>query len=187
MPNSNFYRGIRKTEIDMRQEVINFLDGSYPEIPKKQPAILRRMRRDSDDNLIPCACVDDVTGEPDKDTFCLPCYGEGWYWDEVYLDVYKVIIKSDVGNALRERAIAPSLANIPIVVFYADYAETITKDDKIVELRLDNAGNIVQPAKRTAVYRIATLFPFRADNGRLEYYKIATYEEDIRFLNGASG
>jgi hypothetical protein len=171
----------------MRQELINFLDGSYPEIAKKQPVILRRMRRDSSRNLTACACVDEVTGEPDKDTFCINCYGEGWYWDEIFLDAYKVIIKSDVGNALKERVVAPSLANVPIVLFYTDYGETITEDDKIVELRLNNAGGIVSPYERVAVYRISTIFDFRADNGRLEYYKVATYKEDIAYLNGPDG
>jgi hypothetical protein len=122
-----------------------------------------------------------------NNTLAHNCFGEGWYWDEIFLDAYKVVIKSDVGNALIERTTAPSLANVPIVLFYTDYAETITRDDKIVELRLNNAGDIVRPYQRMAIYRISAIFDFRADNGRLEYYKIATYEEDVRFLNGADG
>ena len=186
MPNYDFYNISRRSEVDLRREMTNFLQGSYPEIPKKTPAVLRRMRRDSNDNLIECGCVDDVTHEPDKDTFCW-CFGEGYLWDEIFLDVYKVIVKSDVGNALKEAWLPPGLSNVPITLFYTDYAETITEDDKIVELRLNNAGEIVKPYKRIAIYRINTLFPFRADKGRLEFYKIATYQEDIKFLNGPTG
>jgi hypothetical protein len=187
MPNNNFYKNTTRTEIDMRKEMTNFLQGSYPEIAKKMPAILRRMRRTTSGTLTDCACVDDVTGEPDKDTFCGLCFGEGYYWDEIFLDVYKVVIKSDVGNALKEQLASPSLWNIPVVLFYTDYAETITEDDKIVELSLNTAGEVVEPYQRVAVYRINTLFDFRADEGRLEYYKIATYKEDVKFLNGPNG
>jgi len=187
MPNNNFYKGITRTEISLRDEMTNFLQGSYPEISKKIPAVLRRMRRTDSGGLTACACVDDVTGEPDKDHFCGFCFGDGYYWDEIFLDVYKVIIKSDVGNALKEQLASPSLWNIPVVLFYADYSEVITEADKIVELNLNTAGEKVKPLRRTAVYRINTLFDFRADNGRLEYYKIATYKEDVKFLNGPGG
>jgi len=186
MPNYNFYKNTRRTEVDLRREVTNFLDGSYPEIAKKIIVILRRMRRDSSGNLTACSCVDDVTGEPDKDTFCY-CFGEGYLWDEIFLDAYKVVIKSDVGNALREDVISPTLLNIPIVLFYTDYSEVITEEDKIVELQLNTAGKLVKPYRRIAVYRINTLFDFRVDEGRLEYYKIATRKEEVKFLNGPVG
>jgi len=187
LPNTNFYTGITRTEPDLRKEVTNFLQGSYPEIAKKMPAVLRRMRRTASGGLTACVCVDDVTGEPDKDHFCAVCSGEGYLWDEIFLDVYKVVIKGDAGNAVKKQLASPSLWNVPIVLFYADYTKVITEDDKIVELNLNAAGKKIEPLKRTAIYRINTLFDFRADNGRLEYYKIATHKEDVKFLNGPSG
>jgi len=177
-----FYPG--RTEPDMRQELNNTLDGKWPEIAKKQPALLRKMRRDSYDNLIPCACVDELTHEPDRDTFCPICHGDGWIWDEVDVDIYRVILGSDVGQAIREEVIGPGLMNIPLMIFYMRSTVDITQDDKVVELVLTTEGIPVRPWQRKALYRISSAIDLRSDNGRLEYWKLDCYEEKHKFLNG---
>ena len=171
----------RRTEPDMRQEMINTLDGAFPEIAKGQTAILRQM------STTQCPCVDFLTKEPDKDTYCPVCMGEGYLWDEIFITVYKVVLKSDVGNALKERLWAPGLINKPLVVFYVCFSVDVSKEDKVIELILDIEGAPVRPYKRRAIYRIGTVFDIRSDNGRLEYWKIDTYEEDVKFLNGSTG
>jgi hypothetical protein len=188
MPSDDFYsKALYRTEPSMRNEMINFLDGAFPEIAKKQRALLRKMRRDSSEDLIACACVDANTGEPDKDTWCPYCSGEGNYWDEEWLDVYKIILRSDVGNAFKETLLPATLQNIPIILFFTRYTSTITEDDKIIEMRLNTSGTVYQPYTRQAVYRIGTLFDMRSDNGRLEYWKIAAFKEERKFLNGPDG
>lgn len=172
-----------RTEPDMRQELINFLDGKWPEIAKGQTAVLRKMRRE-DGQLIECACVDDVTHEPDRDSFCPFCHGEGFFWDEVFVSVYRVILGSEVGQAVREQVIAPGLMNVPLVVFYLRSSVLITPEDKIVELVRDEEGQPVRPYKRSALYRISSLVDLRSDNGRLEYWKAGCYKEERKFLNG---
>lgn len=168
------------TEPNMRQEMINTLDGKYPEVSKKQPAVLRKLRKP----LQRCACVDPNTHEPDKDTFCPFCMGEGYYWDEIAIDVYRVIIKSDVGNALKEHLLAPGLLNEPVVIFYTRSSVDIADDDKIVELVLDPEGQAVQPLQRKKLHRIGTLIDLRSDHGKLEYWKLDCYSEYRKFLNG---
>ena len=175
-----FYTNVSQ-EPDMRQEMNNTLDGYGPEVAKKQPAILRKMR-------IPkqvCPCVDINTHEPDKDTFCPFCWGEGRYWDEIAIDVYRVIIKSDVGNAQKERVFSPGLLNEPVVIFYTRSSVDISEDDKIVELVLDIEGDAVQPLQRKKLYRIVTPIDLRSDHGRLEYWKLDGYSEFRKFLNGS--
>lgn len=173
-----------RTEPDMRQELINFLDGKWPEIAKGQQAVLRKMRRDANDQLLKCPCVDAVTHEPDRDNFCPFCHGEGNFWDETFVSVYRVILGSDVGQAVREQVIAPGLMNVPLVVFYLRSSVLITSDDKIVELVRDEEGQPVRPYKRSALYRISSLVDLRSDNGRLEYWKLGCYTEERKFLNG---
>jgi len=110
-----------RTEPDMRQELIATLDGTFPEIAKAQPLVFRKMRSDDDGNLIECACIDILTKEPDKDTFCNVCFGERYIWDETIVDGYKVIIRSSVGLASKEELFGPGTKNIPLVSFYFKY------------------------------------------------------------------
>lgn len=185
MSSNDFYSSATyKTEPNMRQEMENLLDGAFPEISKKQRGLLRKMRRDSNGDFVSCVCVDDVTGEPDKDTFCPYCLGEGKYWSEVWVDFYRIVLSSDVGNALKERLLPTGIQNIPTTVFFARHSAEITKDDRIIEMKLNNNGTIYKPYTRKILYRIGTLFDMRSDNGKLEFWKIAAHEENRKFLNG---
>lgn len=175
-----------RTEPDLRQELINTLDGEFPEISKKQTGLLRTMRRDSSNNLIPCPCVDVVSGEPDKDQFCAVCMGSGSLWDETYITFWRTLEGFGAGHALSNELTHPGNINNRLVTFYLRYSDTITSADKIIQLKLDDAGDIVTPQTRLTVYRINRFWDYRADNGRVEFYKVYTNEEDIKFLNPPS-
>lgn len=174
------------SEPDMREELINTFDGSTPEIAKAQTGLLRRMRTDSEDVLIPCNCVDTVTGEPDKDRFCPICYGEGFLWDEEEIQFYRVLEDSDVDNATKNRLRELGLINVPLVVFYIRYDSRITRHDKIVRIELALDGTPVEPEKRVAIYRVNSVWDYRADNAKLEYWKVFTHLEDVKYLNAPS-
>lgn len=180
-----------RSEPDMRQEMLATLDGVAPEIAKKQPVVLRIMRRDSNGHRIPCECVSSLTHEPDKDKFCPFCFGEGYKWDEILSKCYRVVLRSSVGLAGKEDLVQPGLMNIPLVTFYFPYDIPILVEpghnesyDKVVELVLDTEGEAVRPYKRKMVYRIGTAIDFRSDNGKLEYWKLDCYGEKVKFLNG---
>jgi len=179
------YRNIRRTEPDLRQELENTLDGVFPEIAKKQTIVLRRFRRDSVGKRTLCACVDINTKEPDKDSFCPFCQGEGYFWDETYIDAYKVQVYSGIVGANTAETVFPGgLMNVPLMVFYTRSSVVITKEDKIVQIQLDNEGDAAIPLKRIQLYRIGSLVDYRSDNGRLEYWKINCFAEERKFLNG---
>ncbi|MHA2063338.1 MAG: hypothetical protein ACXABY_03035 [Candidatus Thorarchaeota archaeon] len=180
----DFFYSSGRTEPDMRQEFNNFLDGKWPEIPKAQTGLLRKMKRSSSGALVPCPCVDELTGEPDKDTFCSICHGEGWLWDEGFVDLYKILVRSDVGKSLNEELIGPGLMNIPVMIFYLRSSVDITLEDRVVEVELDSEGLPVRPYRRKRLYRIGTIVDFRSDGGRLEYWKVDCYHEKRKFLNG---
>lgn len=184
---NDFWKPRLRTEPDMRQEMNNTLDGRFPEIAKGQQHVFRKMRLDANGNLIKCPCVDVLTGESDKDTYCPICMGEGNIWDEKFFAAYKVVLKSDVGNAQREFLIGPGIINIPIVVFYTREALDFSINDKIVEVIRDHEGNPVQPYRRSFVYRIDAAIDLRSDLGRIEYWKLTCYTEQRKFLNGPGG
>jgi hypothetical protein len=193
--NKSTVRGLystSRTEPDMRKELNATFDGVFPEIAKAQKIALRIMKKDDNNKLIPCACVDELTCEPDKDTFCPYCFGEGFYWEEILVDTYKVVIRSSVGLGTKEDIFAPGLINIPIVSFYfrSDIPINVVKDicpDKVVELETDTEGNLIRPYKRQRVYRIGTAIDFRSDHGKLEYWKLDCSGEQVKFLNGPKG
>ena len=160
------------TEPDLRQELKNTFKGHYPEVSKAQEALFRKMRSDANGNLIKCPCVDSVTDEPDIDVFCPVCHGEGYLWDESYIDIYKV----DQRNELIYKA--------PVMVFYCISSVDITTKDRIIELVLTEDGKVSDPVRRKARYKIKQAIDHRADNGRLEYWKLDCYEKAYKFLNG---
>jgi len=114
------------------------------------------------------------------------CHGEGWFWDEIWLRGYRMHL--DSGGALTEKLMPAGLANIHQVTFYV-YPEInpnidITSDDRIVEVALDPDGKVSEPHRRVEKFRIGLAIDLRSDNGKLEYWKLDTYTEKTKFLNG---
>jgi len=191
--------GTLRTEPDMREEFFNTMDGAFPEIAKKQNLVLRKMRSDNSGSLIKCSCVDILTGEPDKDTWCFSCAGEGYLWDESVHDGYHVVLGSNIGQASREVLISPGNTNVAQVSFYFRYNFPLNVfpaacsvphhqfPDKIVEVALDADGSISEPYQRLKIYSIGNAIDFRSDIGKLEYYRLDCYEEKVKFLNGPRG
>lgn len=205
----NPYGSLTGTEPNMRQEFINTMDGAFPEVAKKQTFVFRKMRIDSDGKLDQCPCVDATTVEPDKDAYCPICLGEGLLWDESLVTGYVVTLGSSVGGALKETLADPGNINLRNVSFYFRYNLDINRliwrptrkmsesrpvrygkryfPDKVVEIFLDADGSPTRPYRRERIYRIGTAIDFRSDNGKLEYWKLDCYEEQVRFLNGPEG
>jgi len=174
----------RGTEVNLRNELVKTFDGRFPEIAKRQMGCLRKARKDASGNLIRCACVDPSTFEADRDTFCPLCQGEGYIFDEVFMEIYKKPLGVGTGEALEDKLFGAGLANVHLVVFYTRFSDNITEDDRVVELVLDQAGNIAQPPLRKTIYRIGHAIDYRLDNGKLEYWAIFCHEIKRRFLNG---
>ena len=166
----NFYITGR-TEISLRDELIKTLEGSFPEIAKKQTGLLRIMRRDTTGKLLNCPCRNKVTNEPDKDGYCPICLGEGYYWDERFVIFYRVDPGQEARKALRPQDTVPGIMNTPLRAFYLEFNEDLTLDDRVIELVLDAEGRPLHPLKRRAIFRLGDVYDYRADNGRIEFWK----------------
>lgn len=180
------YGNNSNTEADMRLELIRTLEGGFPEISKGHWALLRKMRRDASGRLIECPCVDPLTHEPDKDQFCPISMNERYLFDESYIKLYSVIAGTETSPVHKEKITSPGLINTELVVFYTRYDSNITEDDKIVEIELELDGSKIEPVVRRQVYKIIKLWAYRADNGKLEYYKLYTSKENVKHLNPPS-
>jgi hypothetical protein len=169
---SRFYRSssIPKTtqkEVDLRKETKDTFTGSVYEIPKSFKVMLRKFRRNDNKYRIPCSC--NVAKEGQGHQKCSVCLGEGYLWDEHYVDTFKVDIGSD-----QEKAGASLLTEIgrskkQFCKFYVQDTVTIDYEDKIIELALEPDGTLVKPERRHIVWTINTLNEKRSDTGRIEY------------------
>ena len=180
----NVYTGsVGGSEINIREEMIKTMDGFGPEISKAQYGLIRRARRDEWGQPVPCPCRDQTTGEPDKDRWCPICLGMGWMNDEVLVQFYRTVAGLDTSKSLRDKPTQPGLINIPIIVFYIRYDSLVTRLDQIVQLELDNSGQPIQPMRRIAIFTIGTVWDYRSDLGKLEYWKVFAHENTYRYIN----
>lgn len=168
--------GSSGAEIDLRTEFEQMMSGTTGEIPKQQTFVLRKMRRDDDDNLMECDCVSSLTKEADTEEQCPFCKSEGYYWDEVWITGYAMHVGSKGGFTNKRISMQPGRISAYDKVFYIRYDETITYDDKIIELKLDSAGKPVVPYKRKMIFRPETIMEMRSDYGRIEFIAIYVNE-----------
>lgn len=177
---SDLWLGISaSSEIDLREEMYSLLYGSGSEIAKGRKGILRRMRRDHNNNLILCDCVDPVTHEPDKDHFCPKCWGEGYLWDEEWITYYKVLVASSEGLVRKDKFKDAGIANLPDAFFYLEYNVNPSRFDKIIEMKRDLEGELLVPYERESIWDAGTSEDFRSDNGRVEYWRVAAIKRSI--------
>lgn len=157
--------------VNLRTEFNSLLYGNNGEVPIGQPYLLRRMRRDSSDDLIPCICLDELTKEPDRDHFCPYCFGRGYLWDEILTTSYKVVAASPGGSNAEVNFQPTPFGSIyfPSGRFYFPSTLKVAREDRIVELELDSAGDAVLPYNRIAVYELMLVRAMRGDSGKIEF------------------
>jgi len=175
-----------RTEGSMRDELHNLIYGTSREIAKGSRGVYRKIRTTGSGNTlakVPCDCV--KQGEADKTPGCPICDGEKFLFDEVWFDYYKTEIGIDAHLALKEDFETPGIVAVPRMVFYTLYnLEPVIINgminDKIIEVKRDLEGNVVKPYERIRTYRIGSAIEYRSDNGRLEYWKLATISDDLQ-------
>lgn len=168
-------------EIDLRGEMQRMFHGSFQEIAKSHKVLLRRARRDSNDNLIACPCVDDITKEPDIDHLCPICgpYGRGYLWDEEWVSCRRVYVRpSSSSMIMREQLAEVGDFNVSAIVYYFEYTVAPRMSDDILEMGLDASGALVVPYVRDRMYKPDFITPFRGDNGRVEFYAAYCMQKD---------
>jgi len=151
------YTSSHRKELDLRNELNRTFFGASDEISKGRIGLIRRIRRDSDGLAIRCECRDQITDEPSRDFVCSDCFGMGYLFDERKIVYYK----ND--DAFRRWGYD---------LFYVEYSVEPTDKDYIIEIERDVEGQPVTPIVRSRVYKIDEAEDFRADNGRVEYWRI---------------
>lgn len=171
--------------ISLRDEMISLLTGTDGEIPKGQPFILRRMRRDSSDALTECACVNELSQEADRDYPCNYCYGHKFLFDEELVTGYKVNVSAP--SASRSFDLIKTefgILELPGMVFFFDYSVEPKIEDKIVIIDLDLEGDPIIPYNRKFIFEINLVRDLRGDRGRVEFWACYCANESIKTKGG---
>jgi hypothetical protein len=143
------------------------------------------MRRDSNDDLIQCHCVDLVTREPDIDFVCNECRGVGYLWDEELVVGYKVPLTAvDSSRARNLEKRNPGEFDITSMCFYFEYLTAPRMEDRIILIQLDLEGDPVLPYNRLKSYEINMIYGARSDRGRVEYWACYSHDENMKTLAG---
>jgi hypothetical protein len=171
------------SEPNIREEFIDTINGSSPEIAKGHYVIFRKATRDANNNVVHCECVDLITKEPDKDRWCPYCYSTGLMFTEEFIKAYSVIAGIPRTNAILNNTMPFGNSDLQYKVFYTMYDKDFTVYDRLIEVELDNEGNVVEPINRIHIFKIIRPYAYRLDNGKLEYWKIYITEEDVKWLN----
>jgi hypothetical protein len=171
-------KGTGISEIDLRKEFDNIVFGGPTSLAHGRQLLLRKMRRDANNELLVCTCTSSFTGEPDTERSCPFCFGEGFYWDEIWATGYGVYVGADGGNANRVRGLKPGSVRADYRIFYMRYDTSISYRDKIIDLKLDTEGGAVVPYARESIYKPQTINRYRSDNGRVEYIAAYCREDD---------
>lgn len=177
-PRTSHWRNPRtvSSEIDLRAEFDDLVFGTNG-IAHGSLFALRNMRRTESNRPVECVCFrTNTTIEPDPD--CSYCLGEGYLWDESWITGYSMFINTDTGLGRKYLQMAPGMERTDYKVFFLRYDTVIEYQDKIVEMKLDAEGNPVIPYIRTAIYKPGTIYQYRSDHGRREYYALFCKEED---------
>lgn len=178
----NPYINTSATEINLRDELHNMFHGNGYEIKKSHRGLLRRMRRDSNNLLISCSCKSSLTDEADRDVDCPFCLGEGYYWDEEWINLRWV----DIGGTLTKMTyktmpFSPGALDVDTKVFFLEYFVNPSYYDRIIELKSDAEGDLIQPFTRYRIFKPQSVIPYRSDNGRIEFTAVFCSQKDAIF------
>ena len=166
----------RASEIDLREQMKIMIEGDQYAPRRGHWCLLRRM-----DHSQRCSCwnrgSDGKYNEPMLR--CTICHGEGWvYQDEPYL-MRRRLVEAAESLAMAQKMTDIGFMTVNYIVFYMQYYINPKKDDKIIELHLNDCANPITPWKFREIYKIAVAEPFRDENGRIEYWRCAAKLEVI--------
>jgi hypothetical protein len=171
---SRLILGSGSSDIDLRSEFSSVVKGSLSEVGRGRPAILRRMNRDVNHNLIMChQCRTPANKGINSWQVCDVCLGSGFLWQEEWITCY---VTSMTGNVRRQsRFLLPHQAgDLPLGarVIYVEAHVNPKMEDQVVLVTLDIEGRPVIPYVRSNIFKTRLIFEHRLDGGKVEFWGI---------------
>lgn len=126
------------------------------------------------DDLIECSCRENVSHEADADCPCNICDGEGYLFDDHIVVGFRTD-RYGYQDIEERMSHGKHTFNTPFV--YIEYHEDVSRFDLIIDPVLDREGHIVSPLRERMRYNIHYAEDFRADNGRIEYWRLSCFTD----------
>jgi hypothetical protein len=173
------------TEIDLRAEMQIMLEGNEYWPRRGHWVLLRRM-----DQKQKCYCwneqavgtiglIDDHRKYDEPQLRCPTCHGEGWIYKEELHLARRRLVSPEIGLAAEKTLSEIGWMAVNYIVFYFQYYVNPTKEDIIYEIELDVDGEPVRPIVYKERYLTSVCEPFRDENGRIEFWRVASKMEVI--------
>ena len=169
-------------ELDLRKELAQTLTGHCDETAKGQFVVIRRMRRNAGvlrvataDDLQHCECkLNCYAYEPDTESPCDICEGEGYLFDdEIVLARRQTKFNVPTTEMWREHG----KVRVDSINWYLEYYQELTEYDQVIEIALTEDGKIISPIVFVDHHDIHDAEDFRGDHGRIEFYRLTTYTD----------
>ena len=125
----SFNRNHNDCELDLRKEFDEIVFGINGCRAHNHLILIREVRKDSNGNLIKCACVSDLSEEADAESSCRFCLGEKYIWDERFVRCYSSLVGADGGKGNRTKRPSPGEFRTDYKVFYLRFDEKISYMD----------------------------------------------------------
>jgi hypothetical protein len=172
--------------MDLREELDRILYGHFDQPGVGRPLLVRFLQDQH------CVCWDGVTGGPDPG--CAYCQGEGFQWYEETRIGYLARNFGSVQNASNVISQQSQLLSYGVsdgqraLAFlrwdaFPNYERYLRPDhpayDKLYELKVDDAGRLIEPYVRSAKWQIRSVTPHHGDFGRVEFFELGLNKEFV--------
>lgn len=162
-------------DISIRHEISDTLRGNQFQFPRGRWGILRRLRKDENEQMIDCSqCKKRGSHAPSTNTLCDVCFGEGYMWDEEWVIFYKWsgALKDGNRHGYKDYNESGYVEN-KTGVAYLEYNIHPQMGDKLIEVYADQDGKIIEPYVRKNIWDVRFLEELILDNGRSEYWRLS--------------
>jgi len=172
-----------QSEISMRDEFQTLMRGSSTEQRVGRHGLLRRLLRDSNTRPVLCECRELGSKSHSRMHICPRCLNMGYKWIEEWVMFHKL---SGLHGSRRmhsmEQTKEPGDIYEPKDVFYIEHWTQPTIMDAIIEVNLDQEGNVITPVTRSKFHDIRAIEEFRMDHGRSEFWQCSCSEITIGYF-----
>jgi hypothetical protein len=166
--------------IDLREKLHTLLFGDRAHPGQGKTVVVRTMNQ-------VCPCVKEERGQKHRepDPTCSICQGEGYTFTDKPFTAWRSVIHSTAGPSTFMEEL-PGLTNIVGYNFIFEWDTPMRPIDKIIEVDLDQEGNLPAGGLKAAdkltyqykKFKISQLIIYRADNGRVEFVRCVAEKEE---------
>lgn len=168
------------SDIDIRNEIITLLNGTNLDFGRGKWVILRRLLRDGNDRLIDCMqCKKKGYHVAQSNSVCDRCFGVGFIWKEEWFKTFQWTGTRNSGGRSHEDA---GTLDYETNIFYFSKDAKPRNGDRIIEVILDDEGNVPTPYIRKNSWYITLVTDHILDHGRLEYFRVLANDETVKYF-----